>query len=95
MMDDWAAKIAALAAGAAGTPDAAATIAARLRAELGGQRVRIEARPPVTLERIDAGLRSGKTVARIAADMGVHRETVYRHLRRKSPRRAACDTPAA
>lgn len=94
MTDDWAAKIAALAASQAGAPDAAPRIEAALRAELGGQRVRIEARPPVTIEAIDAGLRSGLPVSRIAQQLGVHRATLYKHIG-KSRRARRGDTAAA
>lgn len=79
-MSDWAAKIAAMAAKAAGTPEAVARIEATLRTELGGQRLRIEPRPPVTLDRINAGLYAGHTVVQIAAELQCSRATIYRHI---------------
>jgi DNA invertase Pin-like site-specific DNA recombinase len=79
-MIDWAEHIAKLAATAAGSSDAAPRIEAELREQLGGQRIRIDPRPPVTRERIDSELRQRKTVAIIASELGVSRATVYRRL---------------
>ena len=96
MIDD-AARIAAIACQAlAADPGSSQAVEAALRRELGGQRVRIEPRAPVTIEAIDAGLRAGKVVRVIARDLGVSRSTLYRHIdrARKSRRAAACDTEA-
>lgn len=88
-MTDHAARIAAIACQAlAAEPAASARIEAALRRELGGQQFRIAERPPVTLAAIDAGLRERKPMRVIAAELGVCRQTLYRHLGRKSRRPA-------
>lgn len=89
MSEDWAAKIAALAAAAAGAPEAGARIEARLRAELGGQRVRIEQKAPITVEMVEAGLRRGLPVSKVAATMGVHRSTLYKLIGKSRAERKA------
>lgn len=62
---------------------AIARVEAALRNEFGGSAVRIEARAPVTLEQIDAGLRQRKPVAVIAEEVGLSRATIYRMLGKK------------
>jgi DNA invertase Pin-like site-specific DNA recombinase len=70
-------------------PQALAAAEQKLRHELGGQQLRIAERPPITLERINAGLRARLPVVEIAAGLGVSRATIYRHLGRKKSQRAA------
>jgi DNA invertase Pin-like site-specific DNA recombinase len=80
-MTDHAARIAAIACQAlAADQNASARVEAALRRELGGQQVRIAERPPITVEAINAGLRERKPVRVIAAELGVSRATLYRHL---------------
>lgn len=54
-----------------------------IRREFGGTALKIQVRPPVTIEQVDAGLRARKPVALIAAEAGVSRSTIYRMLGRK------------
>lgn len=58
----------------------------QLRAELGGQRLRIEARPPLDMGFVDQRLRQRVPVREIARELGVHRATLYKHLQPKSRR---------
>lgn len=51
-----------------------------IRREFGGTALRIQARAPVTIEQIDAGLRQRKPVAMIAAELSLSRATIYRML---------------
>jgi len=60
---------------------AAALIERELRDRFGGQRVRIDARAPLTLEAIDERLRQRMRVVEIAEDLGVSRWAIYRMLR--------------
>lgn len=75
---------------------ASGRVAEAIRERFGGQRLRIEAVAPVTLEAVDAGLRERKPVAVIAGEVGVHRSTIYRLLGRKKSRPGGgCDTRLA
>lgn len=58
-----------------------------LRTRFGGDRVRIASVAPLTIEKIDAGLRARKPVAWIAAEEGVSRATIYRLLTNNSQKK--------
>lgn len=64
-------------------PESLQRIERTLRAEYGGQEVSISRRAPISLESIDQRLRQRMPVVAIAADLGVGRATIYRHLKRK------------
>lgn len=84
-MTDHAARIAAIACQALDADSAAGRqIEDALRRELGGQHVRISERAPITLDAINAGLRERKPIRVIAAELGVNRATLYRHLKAKT-----------
>ena len=55
-------------------------IEGEIRKLYGGQEVKIRSRPPIDMSVIDAGLRQRKSVSQIAAEQGVDRSTIYRHL---------------
>lgn len=83
-MNDTAARIAAIVCQELDAgPAELARVEHALRRELGGQQVRIAERPPITLEAINEGLRQRKSVRVIAAEAGVDRSTIYRHLGRR------------
>lgn len=77
-------------------PQAAALLASEFRHRFGGEVLRIPERAPVTPDLIDARLRAGASVSRIAAETGLHRSTVYRLLARDGlksrAKPAKCDT---
>lgn len=92
-MTDNAARIAMIACQALSVDMAAASqVEDAIRRELGGKRVQIAERPPlaqpptVTLAQINEGLHARKPISVIAAEMGVHRATLYRHLKTKKSR---------
>ena len=66
--------------------EARAVAERQLRAELGGQRLRIDARPPLEMGLVDTRLRERIPVREIARELGVHRATLYKHLQPKSRR---------
>lgn len=80
---DFVAEVVALAGKAGLDAKASARLENEVRCRFGGQRVRIEERAPITLERIDATMRQGKPVAVVAAELGCSRMTIYRHLKKK------------
>ena len=87
---DFVVQFAALACEIAGAdPSRAPLLERELRRRFGSRSVRIEPHPPVTLDRINAGLRSGCTVREIALETGVSRSTIYRHLGRRKSQRPA------
>ncbi|MCB0055439.1 MAG: helix-turn-helix domain-containing protein [Caldilineaceae bacterium] len=64
-------------------PDLAAKIEARILRDLGGARISVPAtsRPVLTAGTIQTALReNGYSVAKAAAQLGVHPRTLYRHL---------------
>ena len=86
---DFAVQFAVLACEIAGAdPSRAPLIERELRRRFGSKSVRIEPRPPVTIDRINACLRAGCTVREIARETGVSRSTIYRHLGRRKSQRA-------
>lgn len=93
MKHDHAADIARAAADVlALTPQARNLLENELRQKFGGEVLRIHDRPPVTVERVNAALLARKPVVAIAAEMGLHRSTIYRMLNAKSRARGAkCD----
>lgn len=87
---DFAEQFSVLACEIAGAdPSRAPLIERELRRRFGRTSVRIQPSPPVTLDRINAGLRAGCSVREIARDTGVSRSTIYRHLGRRKSQRAA------
>ncbi len=60
---------------------ALAAVDGALRAELAGSRLRIQPRPPITIEQINAGLYAGLSVRDVAKQMGCSRHAIYRRLR--------------
>lgn len=88
---DFVAQVAALACEIAGAdPARVPRLERELRRRFGSTCVWIPSQPPepaVSLERVNAGLRAGRTVREIAGETGVSRSTIYRLLgRRKSQR---------
>lgn len=78
---DHAAEIARVAAEVLCLPaQAACRLEGELRERYGGKRIRIAERPSVTPALVDSWLRSGLGVRQIAAEMGLHRSTIYRML---------------
>lgn len=77
---DFVSEFVALAGNVGLDESASAKLEAEIRGRFGGQQVRIAERPPVTVERIDAILRQRKPVREVAAELGVSRATIYRHL---------------
>jgi len=69
-------------------PEAEQRAAAAIRGRFGGQKLRIDPREPITVEKIDAGLRARQPVREIAADLGVSRATIYRMLGKSRGKRA-------
>lgn len=61
-----------------------------IRQRYGGQEIKVRSRPPIDMTVIDAGLRQRKSVKEIAAEQGVDRSTIYRHLS-KNCRRSRTD----
>lgn len=66
-------------------PSAAASLERAIRQTYGGQTLRILPREPVTLEQINAALRTGKPVRVIARELGISRATIYRRLAKTKP----------
>lgn len=68
-----------------------ATVLSRLdkaiRQEFGGSSLKVQHRPPVTIEQINEGLRQRKPVAAIAVDLQLSRATVYRMIGRSLAKR--------
>lgn len=94
---DHAAEIVRVAADVlALTPQAAQLLDSELRQRFGGKTLRVPERAPVTPALVDQRLRAGLTVARISAETGVHRSTIYRLLDRKGMKSRAkpekCDS---
>lgn len=88
---DFVAQVAALAAEVAGAdPARLPRLERELRRRFGSMCVWIPAQPPeppISLERVNAGLRAGRSVREIAGETGVSRSTIYRLLgSRKSQR---------
>lgn len=87
---DFVAQVAALACEIAGAdPARAPRLERELRRRFGSTCVWISSQSPepVSLERVNAGLRAGRTVREIAGETGVSRSTIYRLLgSRKSQR---------